>query len=583
MAEVYTDSIRAKANGETQDVPIRDTTKAPAIIPTVTGTAEVTITDASDESKLQNLTMHGNTNQVQTTGAQLFDASKLPSKTQGGATVTNNGDGSFTVSGSGSMTEGLSQVYDYSHEESIKLLQAGKLIRVNQTSQIVPTVVMQLRFGNGNQLTINTSGTMIKQEYIENPDFYIRLLMFAGSGSQIVTGTYKPMVYQDGDGTWEPFSGGVPSPSPDWKQDIQNSGKEVNGQYEVGVKITGTNLFDISQVEDTWNGSFGIINNGNSLTVTSASNDSTINTNKTLKQLCPMLKVGKKYVINAECDELSKRVYLTEEKKVWMFNEPIEMTEEYSNSTVRFYAKGKTSSTDTISNIVVNEGETALPYEPYQTPQSITLHSPRPLTKWDRLVKKDGVWNWEFNSNTEVFDGSEDEAITVYNPSLENVYTFVITAIKKSKKLGTENLFCNKFKIKASSWGINEPYLMSGHDGHGYIYFNVKKTDISSHSVEGIKTWLQSNPITVLYQTATPEYIPLSEEEQSAMDALVMYAPTSIVSADTGDLSVELEVSYIADTTTYLTANFVPKSDYDTLEARVAALETTTVNNVTEQ
>lgn len=151
---------------------------------------------------------------VMTTGAQLFDASKLQTQSAGGATVTNNGDGSFTVSGSGNLSSVFNYYYDYSHEETITLLQSGKTIKVTQTSTTIPTIVMQLRQGGTTQQTVSTSGYTITEEDIQNPDFHIRLLMYGGSGTEIVPGTYKPMVYQDGDGTWEPYTGGQPAANP---------------------------------------------------------------------------------------------------------------------------------------------------------------------------------------------------------------------------------------------------------------------------------------------------------------------------------------------------------------------------------
>ncbi|WP_459584252.1 hypothetical protein, partial [Enterobacter hormaechei] len=75
---------------------------------------------------------------------QLFDASKLPTKSQGGATVTNNGDGSFTISGNGNLTESFIVVYQYSHEETLKLLKVGK-IRLNQNGDdTTPYALVQL-------------------------------------------------------------------------------------------------------------------------------------------------------------------------------------------------------------------------------------------------------------------------------------------------------------------------------------------------------------------------------------------------------------------------------------------------------
>lgn len=50
------------------------------------------------------------------------------------------------------------------------------------------------------------------------------------------------------------------------------------------------------------------------------------------------------------------------------------------------------------SDIMINLGNTALPYEPYRTPQTVTLTADRPLTKWDRLEKRNGQWGWVYKS-----------------------------------------------------------------------------------------------------------------------------------------------------------------------------------------
>ncbi|WP_459567786.1 hypothetical protein, partial [Enterobacter asburiae] len=52
---------------------------------------------------------------------------KLPTKSQGGAIVTNNGDGSFTISGSGNLTDNFIHYYNYSHEETLNLLKVGNI------------------------------------------------------------------------------------------------------------------------------------------------------------------------------------------------------------------------------------------------------------------------------------------------------------------------------------------------------------------------------------------------------------------------------------------------------------------------
>ncbi len=141
----------------------------------------------------------------------LFDASKLPTKSQGGATVTNNGDGSFTVSGSGTLSSSFSVQYLYSHEDTIKLLKAGKLMCYFD-SQTTPFIQIYLRNGSGsfnsytNKNGTGTFTTEVLQEILNDPNMQLLIAFYAPTGETIKPGTIKPVVYQDGDGTWEPFN-----------------------------------------------------------------------------------------------------------------------------------------------------------------------------------------------------------------------------------------------------------------------------------------------------------------------------------------------------------------------------------------
>lgn len=81
------------------------------------------------------------------------------------------------------------------------------------------------------------------------------------------------------------------------------------------VKTSGKNLFDVSKIEDTWDGSHGIKNNNGVLTMVAPPNDSSISTNKTLKELCPQLKVGETYILDAINSGKAHRIYLTLVKK----------------------------------------------------------------------------------------------------------------------------------------------------------------------------------------------------------------------------------------------------------------------------
>lgn len=148
------------------------------------------------------MNIDGDYEQVTTQGYQLFDASKLPTKSRGGATVTNNGDGSFTISGSGNLTDNFIYYYNYSHEETLNLLKAGN-ISLKNGATTNPRFLVQLKTNDDtSSLTTllqleNNETDSITQEILNNPDTFLRIYFFGAISSAIQTGTIKPMLWQE--------------------------------------------------------------------------------------------------------------------------------------------------------------------------------------------------------------------------------------------------------------------------------------------------------------------------------------------------------------------------------------------------
>ena len=163
-------------------------------------------------------------------GQNLFDASKLPTKSQGGATVTNNGDGSFTISGSGNLSEQFSLYYELTHEETLKMLKVGKITLNQNGGDTTPYVVVQLlKTGGGAWFQLNKSiqSVNITQEMLQDIGCVLRALLYGANGAAIQTGTIKPMLYQDGDGQYRPFS-----ETPKYYLDVNaQSDNLLNGDY----------------------------------------------------------------------------------------------------------------------------------------------------------------------------------------------------------------------------------------------------------------------------------------------------------------------------------------------------------------
>lgn len=148
---------------------------------------------------------------VNTNGGNLFDASKLQTKSENGATVTNNGDGSFTVSGE-SLAEGsFNLYYDYRDVEKIRSLIKVGNITSRVESITYPHFGLALYNSEGSAIfelknNIKEVETQEITEEIYNNTARMRIFFYGAKDRQIVGGTVKPMLYQDGNGTWYPFN-----------------------------------------------------------------------------------------------------------------------------------------------------------------------------------------------------------------------------------------------------------------------------------------------------------------------------------------------------------------------------------------
>lgn len=144
-------------------------------------------------------------------GYQLFDASKIPSAKIRGVTLTNNGDGSFSFSGT--PTKAGQSVYTLSHAETVALLKAGHIMLTDYfgNTSTNPYVYMKLSYNNeANSVEINMSKAdmatiEITQDMLDDESCYAVFGIYISTKMDITNTTIKPMLYQDGDGTWEPY------------------------------------------------------------------------------------------------------------------------------------------------------------------------------------------------------------------------------------------------------------------------------------------------------------------------------------------------------------------------------------------
>lgn len=158
---------------------------------------------------------------IDTTGLNLFDASKLPSKTIDGVSLTNNNDGSFTITGSNTLTHDFFYNYTYSREDSLKIIEyiENNLGNYSITSSNVrPYFYWKIYKRDSKSFIIDTSSNntgLITLERINNfkadENLKIAIGFYLQTGATTVPGTIKPMFWKNDNPPistdWVPFSG----------------------------------------------------------------------------------------------------------------------------------------------------------------------------------------------------------------------------------------------------------------------------------------------------------------------------------------------------------------------------------------
>lgn len=452
--------------------------------------------------------MVGKTVQETTNGYQLFDVSKISNKTQGGATVTNNNDGSLTISGSGNLTENFSINYYYSKEDTLSLLKAGTL-KANGLGNASPNVLFGLRNKNtgsyitGKSVSKTVNSCQIEQSDLDSlgDDIVLSISMYTAQGTQITGGTIKPMIYIDGDGTWEQFTGGKPAPNPDYPMDIENV--EISKINSFG----GYQLFDASKLPTKTQGGATLTNNGDgSFTI---SGSGTLTTpfdtsyeiedisflktgNLTLSGVSPTKPVLQ--IIGYNTDAINDRTFVLTHNNPTV-NISADRLEKTKGIYCIFYGNERDSiKAGTITPMLYQDGDgTWEPFKHATVETSIILADGEVYEEGQPILRK---------RKKVMFDGSSDEdwqLLGVHAGTDVKTIPFYIS-VSNLKRFGKG--LCNRFKNRLG--GLYNTDIEGFNQEEGAIRIRINRDSLAEQTAEGFKKWLQSNPIEVEYELETP-------------------------------------------------------------------------------
>lgn len=385
-----------------------------------------------------------------------------------------------------------------------------------------------------NEQNQNVGGGTIKQGGRQSKTFTltgkaVKVLFYASSGydsSQGVTTTIKEIQLETGTTatTYEPYTGGKPSPSPEYPQEIKNSGKwnEETQKYEVDVKVTGKNLLNLQKEPDVKGTCQGWkVGNGELLTLG-------------VKDKGNNADIKGCYIGFSDQGSESKGVVWVVDNGVIKTN-PLNQRKAY----VSIFPANETTVKKLTErfDIQCELGNVATPYQPYteQTMQ-IALDEPlRGIGEYNDVLTKDGV---VMKVKRVVLDGSEDEEWRL-DRRFENHINFALV-IKGAITVNTGiRTMMDKFKYVRSIWNNDSP----GQDMFdAKLRINMPKT--LATDLQTFKTWLSQNPLTVDYVLAEPVTEPLPESVQAQLQALHSENGVTHVFVDSGEVPCGIKLTY---------------------------------------
>ena len=184
--------------------------------------------------------------------------------------------------------------------------------------------------------------------------------------------------------------------------------------------------------------------------------------------------------------------------------------------------------------------------------QSVTITSGRPVSHLDRLVLQDGQYGWLYGSK--LFEIPSDTNFTFGS---EWCYTGKSTCAFLTKNdifIGDQDngCKCDRLQYVHNVWNFVDGTIgFSFNSNQIHMRFpnsilGVSDDATKEEKMAAFKTYIsrcaeEGNPVTVQYKLATPEFVPLPEEEQAELKALKTYFPTTVFS---NDQSLFMQVEY---------------------------------------
>lgn len=479
---------------------------------------------------LESLTLYGKSTQVSTTGAQLLPF-EVGEKREG-LEVFKDG---IAISGARKddiYAVGRSGMGNESSYDDFPLLASGEYYVYSDSASVNLFVVA---FRNGINITLGSSmkGVAAKIKVMDGDKFRIFLRL-----EEDFNGKVKAMISktQPTASNYEPYTGGKPSPSPEYPQEIESTGQSG----EIGVTVTGTNLLPF-EVGQKGNG-FEVFADGVQVDVDRNADIYAVGQNNGSVESgydeFALMTAGKYYIYSGTQDVYLYVVVWRKGKNVilgYSVGTNAAQIEIMDGDKFRIFLRTAAAFKGKVKAMITRTPMNATSYEPYKPVQKLIVPTPNGLPGIP--VSSGGNYTDE--------KGQQWVADEIDLAKGERVQWIGNKVLQESdlKKDTTDSIFVTLYNIKTVS---NANPICSHLKYVPYQTADKKQILCISRVLEDIRIYLNSadfqvykdfvnnNEVFLIWALKTPIRTPLPPETIAAYKALRTYSPTTTVINDAG-------------------------------------------------
>ena len=484
---------------------------------------------------LESLTLYGKSTQVSTTGAQLLPF-EVGEKREG-LEVFKDG---IAISGARKddiYAVGRSGMGNESSYDDFPLLASGEYYVYSDSASVHLFVVA---FRNGINITLGSSikGGAVKIKVMDGDKFRIFLRL-----EEAFNGKVKAMISktQPTASNYEPYTGGKPSPSPEYPQEIKSAGQSG----EIGVTVTGTNLLPF-EVGQKGNG-FEVFADGVQVDVDRETDIYAVGQNNGNVESgydeFALMTAGKYYIYSGTQDVYLYVVVWRKGKNVilgYSVGTNARQIEIMDGDKFRIFFRTAVAFKGKVKAMITRIPVNATSYESYKPAQTLIIPTPNGLPgipvssggnytdadgqQWvcDEVDFKKGVYVQRVATETPKAKWKNFEE-TADVPNRYRISGALVNRYRdgSTKCLISHGIYTN-FGI-APGWALNSTTF----------YYHPKEDVTKEEAKEQILGFINSaNPLTFLGQLETPIEKPLTTEQLATYKALRTYSPTTTVAND---------------------------------------------------